>query len=584
MFQISKRRLFQGGLAAIAGLALQGGSISAQDPAPIHTKNSSLRLPVEMDPRTRSNVAEIKLYVKGPAGRWECVHTAASNQTAFDFKAPSDGEYKFMFVTVDRRGAATPANVETSAAHRVVLVDSTPPEITVQPTTVRGEAMLQCQIRDANPDWTSLRALYQAADSTWQPLQVAGADTPTLFRLPSNEILKSKIRVTAADRAGNRNSKDVDLKNSSRSESPPPATAIDRGRPDPALLPKDADPYTAPIPPDVRGAGYTEPLKTPIIDLPPMPEVPPIKPPDVAPEIKSPERPDIRIPGEPSMKLPETPDIKPPETRSPIPGPNEGMKLPDVPIIAFPEAPGVKLPLDLPPPPAMPTGRTTSTLKPIDPLPPEIPGLDKKPVEKPGTHPVLNTRTISINYQLEGSARFANKTDFWATSDGGRTWKALVDQSVGISPAKLTLPSDGVFGIRIRPGGGAKQPEPGEDPDCVIEVDATAPAVNLHPPTIGTDEGSMILTWTASDTNLLGNSINLYYASKADGPWNVIVSGYKNEGVYRWALPANLAGPIYLRVEAMDRAGNVGRMELPTPVAIESGKQRVKVIGVGPGR
>jgi len=94
----------------------------------------------------------------------------------------------------------------------------------------------------------------------------------------------------------------------------------------------------------------------------------------------------------------------------------------------------------------------------------------------------------------------------------------------------------------------------------------------------------MILTWTASDTNLLGNSINLYYASKADGPWNVIVSGYKNEGVYRWMVPANLTGPIYLRVEAMDRAGNVGRMELPTPVSVETGKQRVKVIGVGPGR
>jgi len=584
VFHISKRRLFQSGLAALAGLAVQGGSISAQDPAPIVTKNSALRLPVEMDPRTRSNLSAIKLYVKGPAGRWECMHTAASNQTAFDFKAPSDGEYKFMFVTVDRRGAATPANVEGSAAHRVVLVDCTPPEITAQPTSVRGETMLQCQIRDANPDTTSLRAMYQASDSTWQPLKAAGSDTPTLFRIPSPEVLKGKIRVSAADRAGNQSTTDVDLKNSSRGDTPSPTIIIDKGRPDPTLLPKDGDPYAAAIPPEVRGAGYSDKSKAPIIDLPPMPEAPPLKAPDATPGIKSPDQPDIRIPGEPAMKLPETPELKMPETRSPIPGPNEGLKLPDVPMIAIPESPGVKPPIDLPPPPAMPPVRSTSALKPIDSLPPEFPAVDKKPLERSGTHPVLNTRTISINYQLEGSARFAKKTDFWATNDGGRSWKALEDQSVGISPAKLILPSDGVFGIRIRPGGGAKQPEPGEEPDCVVEVDSTAPTVNLQPPTIGTDEGSMILTWTASDTNLLGNSINLYYASKADGPWNVIVSGYKNEGVYRWMVPANLTGPIYLRVEAMDRAGNVGRMELPTPVSVETGKQRVKVIGVGPGR
>ena len=34
------------------------------------------------------------------------------------------------------------------------------------------------------------------------------------------------------------------------------------------------------------------------------------------------------------------------------------------------------------------------------------------------------------------------------------------DLNGGIPPAKLTLPADGVFGIRIRPGGGTKPPEP----------------------------------------------------------------------------------------------------------------------------
>jgi len=84
--------------------------------------------------------------------------------------------------------------------------------------------------------------------------------------------------------------------------------------------------------------------------------------------------------------------------------------------------------------------------------------------------------------------------------------------------------------------------------------------------------------------NLVSNSINLYYAPKPAGPWQLIVTGYKNTGEYKWALPPGLTGPVYLRAEASDRAGNVGRYESPTPVSLEAGKQRVKVIGVGPAQ
>ena len=145
------------------------------------------------------------------------------------------------------------------------------------------------------------------------------------------------------------------------------------------------------------------------------------------------------------------------------------------------------------------------------------------------------------------------------------------------------LPGDGIFGIRIRPGGGPKPPEPMEDPDCVVEVDTAKPVVSLTAPVLA-DDGVLLIGWTASDDNLVSNSINLYYAPKPAGPWEVIVSGYKNTGEYKWALPQGLTGPVYLRVEASDRAGNVGRYESPTPVALEVGKQRVKVIGVGPAQ
>jgi hypothetical protein len=283
------------------------------------------------------------------------------------------------------------------------------------------------------------------------------------------------------------------------------------------------------------------------------------------------------------MKIPD-----PPGAKAPVKPADDPYRIPDL-----PDMPTIKAPIDIPSPPAVvPAKGTSAALKPADAGLADIappPGLkrEKEPPAKPlptGTHPVLNTRTCTVNYQVDGPARFSTRTDFWATSDGGRTWVPVKDASGGSPPAKLTLPGDGVWGVRIRPGAGARPPEPFEDPDCVVEIDTVKPAVSLVTPMVSAEDGMMTIGWAASDKNLLGNSINLYYSLKPDGPWEVIVSGYKNEGMYRWALPTTLTGQVYLRVEASDRAGNVGRYDLPTPVALESGKQRVKVIGVGPGQ
>jgi len=570
-------------LSAVAGLAV-GAVAAAQGPAPIFTKNAALRLPVQLDERARADVAEVKLFVRGPAGRWECAQTAPPTQTAFDYKAVADGEYWFTFVTVDRRGNASPASVEALAPHRKVVVDSTPPDVSAQPISFSGEKALQCQVRDAHPDWSTLRVVYQAPDNTWQPLAVASAETPTVFRLPNPSVLESKIQVTVMDRAGNRTTREIDLGDPTVPAGLRGKAALDKGKPDPALFPRDDLPnLIVPPPPGERSSRSTELPRAPKAetpDLPALPDIPNMKR-EVSPEIKlPPDVPGIMIPDPPNMKIS---DVKPLVKTA-----DDMYKIPDLPAGPM-EMPAIRPPNDVVSPPVVPARGTA--LKPADAgLADVAPPAGLKNTEPPAKsmtadlHPVLNTWTCTVNYQVDGPARLTSRIDFWATSDGGRTWVPIKDTSGGSPPAKLTLPGDGVWGIRIRPGGGSRPPEPLEDPDCVVEVDTNKPSVSLGTPTVVAEEGMMVIGWTASDKNLLGNSINLYYATKADGPWEVIVSGYKNEGVYRWALPTALAGPVYLRVEASDRAGNIGRYDLPTPVALESGKQRVKVIGVGPAR
>lgn len=576
-------------LRSVAALLLGAPAVQAQAPAPIYTRNTSLRLPVTLDERSRSEVAEIRLHARGPDGKWQLINSVAASHTSLDFRAPSDGEYHFVFVTVDRKGVAYPAKVDGMVPHRVVIIDSTPPDVSVRPVPIRGEQALQCQIRDASPDVATLKLEYQAADQTWRALQTYAADQPTLFRIPNTGVLEGRIRVSVADRVGNKTVREIDLGDPTSPLGLPTPPSVDRGKPDPTTFPKlEAEPIVG-ARPAVEQAGFPG-VKTPS-PTPPMVDL--TLPPDLG--TAKPPIPDISVPDlvtPPPVPPTKPSDVKVPEVKVPAPE----VKVPEIatPDVKVPELGNVKMPSPPKlPPPAMPDVRTPKVPDvEVPPIPGESTSL--KPTTTPrvepsiaaSSHPVLSTRTCVINYEADGLSKVGARIDFWATRDGGKTWEALRDEAGGIAPARLTLPSDGVFGIRIRPGAGNKPPESGEEPDCFVEVDTTKPAVNLLKPVVGngSEEGVMLLTWTAADKNLLVNSIALYYATKADGPWEVIAKGHKNDGVYRWAMPTGLAGDVYVRVEASDRAGNVGRHDLMVPVALDSSKARVRVINVGPAK
>ena len=106
-------------------------------------------------------LSEIKLFVKAPGGDWVLVKAAPPTQTSFDFHAEKDGEYSFMFVTVDKAGRCMPGSLESRPPHQVIIIDTTPPELAVQPLPVANrDIFLQCRMIDANPDLTTLKLEY----------------------------------------------------------------------------------------------------------------------------------------------------------------------------------------------------------------------------------------------------------------------------------------------------------------------------------------------------------------------------------------------------------------------------------------
>ena len=128
----------RGGRIALRGVA------AAQGPAPIFTKNAALRLPVQLDERSRADVAELKLFVRGPNGRWECA--SPPRQRRLRLTTGADGRRVLVHL---RHGGPARQGVagqrRSSAPHRKVVVDSTAPEF--PPSQFRSTARRRSSAR-----------------------------------------------------------------------------------------------------------------------------------------------------------------------------------------------------------------------------------------------------------------------------------------------------------------------------------------------------------------------------------------------------------------------------------------------------
>jgi len=195
----------------LSGVALLGASAHAQpapgSPGKIYTRRTAFRLPVKIDDKDRAALDKVQLYVKnGPSEPWVCKVTAPPTQPDFTYHVDHDGEYWFSVVTLDKNGKATPADVSREPPGLVVVVDTQAPDFDVRPiTAVDGAPYLKCAIKDANPDYASLRVEYKA-DHGWQALEPM-TDQQGMFRVPDSS--RGMVRVTVSDRAKNTTSREV---------------------------------------------------------------------------------------------------------------------------------------------------------------------------------------------------------------------------------------------------------------------------------------------------------------------------------------------------------------------------------------
>jgi hypothetical protein len=210
------------------------------------------------------------------------------------------------------------------------------------------------------------------------------------------------------------------------------------------------------------------------------------------------------------------------------------------------------------------------------------------PTILPGGTPrqLINTTRASLDYRIDQvGPSGVGKVEVWLTSDNGNSWQMRCEDADRRSPAEFDLPAgDGLYGVRVvitnGNGFGGRAPAAGEQPQCWIEVDTVAPAVQLREIEPITSGGTLEIRWTASDKNLGSEPVALYYATNKQGPWLPIGRGLKNDGLYRWAFPRDAGSQFYVRIEVADQAGNVTRVDSPTAVMLDMTEPRASVVGV----
>ncbi len=186
------------------------------------------------------------------------------------------------------------------------------------------------------------------------------------------------------------------------------------------------------------------------------------------------------------------------------------------------------------------------------------------------------SRAFSLDYSVEalGGSALAD-VELWGTEDGGRQWQKWGSDPDRTSPFDVQVGNDGLFGFRMVIVGSngivSNRPREGDSADVWINVDTNFPAVKITRAVYGEgpEDGLLVIDYTCQDGHLVERPITLSFSERIDGPWTQIATGLTNTGIYLWKAAPSLPEKIYLKLECVDKAGNIGAHRLDLPIDVK---------------
>ena len=212
-----------------------------------------------------------------------------------------------------------------------------------------------------------------------------------------------------------------------------------------------------------------------------------------------------------------------------------------------------------------------------------------------GERRFVNSKRVVMSCELKDfGPSGVSLLELWYTHDA-RSWNKGPEFRLapGDEQTKQSLTFDvvgeGVYGITLlaRSGVGLadRPPQVGDRPQLWIEVDTTKPVVKNQGIYVGNgpDKGKLTINWTAQDKNLPRDCITLSYAEKLDGQWKAFAEKLPNSGRHVWNMPSDgLPYQFYVKIEAVDLAGNVGEAVTPDLIKVDLSTPKVRILNVEP--
>jgi hypothetical protein len=187
---------------------------------------------------------------------------------------------------------------------------------------------------------------------------------------------------------------------------------------------------------------------------------------------------------------------------------------------------------------------------------------------------VIGSMRFDLQYTIDAiDPSGVERVILWRTRDGVR-WESWASDPDSRSPFPVSVEENGTYGFRIvvhsKDGLTGTGPSTGDPADIWITVDTEKPQtrINSVPYGRGREAGQLVINYTANDSELTLRPITLAYSSNLSGPWIIIDENLSNSGQHLWKPGTDIPEKIFLRIEARDKAGNIGTHLLQQPIDI----------------
>lgn len=566
-------------LAATVIVFLSGitGLVRGEDlpPAPrlpdlVRTSNTAFAIPFKVAPSQQADHAAARVLLQASrdlGATWEQAGEAGPEAGSIVYRAAADGEYWFRLRAVDAKGRQRGGE----GPDMRVLVDVAAPRVSARVWRgADGEVVCRYAAADDTLDLPKMVVEYQTkAEPTWKKIAaeaVLSRESPA--HLIGEEIWWAgekvealTVRISVSDAAGHRTVKQFTMEGAD--------PGVEQG----ALAAEIGVPA-------LPGQSSSAVVSSPPPSLPP-PSPPTDNQPAASTEVATTPPggwaadPSGRWAGDgPVTALPPSPEAG--QSRSVLARPvGTGGRGAALNAGGRPE--GGPAPATLAP--AKPAIESAAPGPAARALPTEYRG---RPLQ------IVRSRRFTWDYEMQSDRpdTVPVRVELWSTSDGGVTWQRSAVDDDGQSPIDVTLPAAGLYGFRLEivpdlpdAGGG---PRSGEMPEGWIGIDDEPPQVEIVEATRlkDTEPGGVLIRWAARDQILVPKSVRLIQSPNADGPWGTIAEGLEAQGEYRWQPERGTPARVFIRVEASDAAGNIGRGTTPEPVIVAMPRVVGKLGGV----